>query len=224
MQTLALFGHVLSAYAVIFGALLVCALLTIGPPKRAPYVPGQAFFVLVNLLCWWAVEIYWAAEYTTNKVLFGLDGLQFFALMGPLAWGWASIWLHVVSLNDILNAGGIPSPLLGILPCLAIYAYAFLFSPIADELLYVPWWQLHAASASRFVMEIPLMIRKDVTPPYMMAPFEKARAPYKLFGRTFTRGANVDGAFSLFGLVLAFADYFYGTLPAWLILAYRRAC
>jgi len=149
--------------------------------------------------------------------------VQFFALYGPLAWGWASTWLHFVKFNDILNAGGIPSPLLGIFPGLAIVSYAFLFSPIADELLSIPFWQLHAATASRFALEIPLMIGNcnGVTPPYMMAPFEKARAPYKLFGMTFNRGVNIDGAFSLLGLALAFVDYSFGPLPTWLILGYH---
>ena len=32
---------------------------------------------------------------------------------------------------------------------------------------------------------------------------------------------NIDGVFSLFGLVLAFADYTYGTLPTWLVIGYH---
>lgn len=192
------------------------------PSKEA--IPGRAFLILVNLLVWWAVEIHWASAYTAHDVVLGLSGMQFFAIMGPLSWGWAAIWLHFVSFNNILNAGGIPSPLLGILPCLAIMVYAFLFSPIAVDLLSIPWWQLHAASASRFALEIPLMIghRNGVTPPYMMAPFERARAPYKLFGRTFHRGVNIDGAFSLLGLVLALADYALpNAMPVWLVLGYH---
>ena len=191
-------------------------------PKPTEAIPGRAFLIFVNMLSWWAVELHWASTYTTQKVVFGLTGLQFFTVMGPLAWGWAAIWLHLVKFNDILNAGGIPSPLWGIAVGLAPVVYAFLFSPIANELLNIPWWQIHAATTSRFALEIPLMIGNwnGITPPYMIAPFERVRQ-YKLFGRTWTRGVNIDGAFSLVGLVLAYADYTFGTLPTWLILGYH---
>lgn len=197
---------------------------TTSTETKKKHIPGVGFFLMLNIVAWWALETFWGQQYTSGEVVFGLSGGQFFGVMNPIAVGWAAFWLHFVKHNSILNAGGIPSPLPGILPIELIFGYAYVFSPIADELVQnIPFWQLHAAVAIRMMMEIPLMIDNwnGKGAVFMISPFEKSRAPYKLYGTTFTRGANVDGTIGLLGLVLAFLEYNHGPLPTWLVLSYH---
>lgn len=190
-----------------------------GQEKSCPISANAA--TVANLVSWLGLQVLWTWRCAgpRSALLVGCFGLG--------VWGYAALWGAYI-FPAIYPTLGMPSFLLGYTPPLMIYMYQLLCTPFGAKLASgIPYSELLLASAYRFFMEIPFLmkLKKGELPPAFGTPFHKAASPYTLTvcGKTFTfsTGVTIDGIASLvLAPVLALWAHF-GTVPASILLGYQ---